>query len=619
MAKPPKTTQFTTSPETTPNSPKLSPDEVAVNRTHTGSPDPVLTFNHPTETVATPAQQGAIVASPSVTVSHMPDTISAMLHTYLKAITWPDERLHLLTAQDPDTGLFTSPQGDTYAHISGEGYFQVERQHDGGYRIYWPAALGEPGPLLTRTEGQPHWRTVGPGPAEKAADAGHPLAAALPALPPPLLETQARWLTAARDSSEGFRFDSLGAVYIDMQDGATYQVRKRPDGRYQLSSSRQRNLPVTVVEQVPGNTLWRIAQPAPKRLSDVSQRQPQAGEPPEATPGPSKRARLAEDHKPHGAETTIGEWVNWGTTTRPTSGDSIAMGGRHYLIVPQTVSADTHLVHLQNPLFKPNGFDGFEQMLDNIPALQPKWVVKVDDTWTVMEQRPFEIPLTRYVARFYQLLTEQSSSAIARAVFNRANAGSDINGDGLRVLFDTFYHWENRSTSQAPARDLADPLMMLPVLPTHADGASSARLLALPSPDDPMLRRIDFDTRRFNQQWSAALNTPGVSLRSVFSNLLEHNGYTVDRTSRLFSEDTLLFERKGLDCVFLLRIRPASADGTVLRPLDAHTESAIPALRAEIEKSTWKHMLEPGKVIFLLGGTQKLAAEHVLLFIVREG
>ena len=155
MAKPPKTTQFTTSPQTTPNSPKLSPDEVAVNRTHTGSPDPVLTFNHPTETVATPAQQGAIVASPSVTVSHMPDTISAMLHTYLKAITWPDEHLHLLTAQDPDTGLFTSPQGDTYAHISGEGYFQVERQHDGGYRIYWPAALGEPGPLLTGTRVNP--------------------------------------------------------------------------------------------------------------------------------------------------------------------------------------------------------------------------------------------------------------------------------------------------------------------------------------------------------------------------------------------------------------------------------------------------------------------------------
>ena len=642
MAKSPKPTTFTTSPDTSPTSLRLSPDEFSARRASPGSPDASLPSpDRLPETVTPQVLQGASHPSPAVEVSSMPDTITAMLESYLRAITWPSDQVHLLTALGAETGLFTSAKGDTYANILGEGYFQIEQQLDGRYRIFWPAALGEPGPLVTRIEGQPHWRSVAPlRPAPQAA-AGHPSAAssatsvtATPTLPSPLPEIQASWLTKAQDASDGIRYDLLGQMYVDMEDGATYQMRKHADGRYQLASRRERNLLAVTVEQVPGSQLWRVAPAHGTPLPDTAQRRHQVVEPDEPTPGPSKRPHLADDppalHSqallddwlqgpPVVAGPSISEWTNWGKARKPKWNDSIEIEGRHYIIVPQNVRADTQLVYLENPLFKPERFDAFEQMLTDTPTWQPKWAVKIADKWTVVENRPFEMPLSQYVAKSVKLLSQASSSAIARAVFNRANDSEVINGNGLRVLFDTFYHWENRSTSQAPTRDLADPLLMLPTLPAQLNADLLGHSLSLPSPVDPTFQRIDFDTRQFNQQWNVAVNTPGISLRKVFGDLLEHSGYAVDRTSRLFSEDTLLFKREGLDAVFMLRFRPANPDGTLHRQWQPETELTMPALRTLIARSKWKQLLEPGKVVFLIGGLQKLADDHSLLFIVREG
>lgn len=71
----------------------------------------------------------------------------------MRAINWPAENAHLLRAISSHRGLFDSPEGDTYAHIADEGYFRVDRQSDGRYRLHWPEGLGEAGPLLTQVEG----------------------------------------------------------------------------------------------------------------------------------------------------------------------------------------------------------------------------------------------------------------------------------------------------------------------------------------------------------------------------------------------------------------------------------------------------------------------------------
>jgi hypothetical protein len=306
-------------------------------------------------------------------------------------------------------------------------------------------------------------------------------------------------------------------------------------------------------------------------------------------------------------------------TLKPEWHDSIDIDGQHYVIVPQRVLPDTTLVFLQHPLFSPGRYDAFEQMLKNNPSLQPKWAIRKDDQWTVVELPSFEKSLTESVATSFRYLADHSLSAIARAAFNEVNHSEVINGDGLRALFDTFYHWENRTLALASRRELADPLMMLPVLPTQPSAHLNGQTLLLPSPFATGLERIDFDTRMFEQRWREAVHAPGSSLRALFSELLQDNGYAVDRTSRLFSEDALLFQRSTLDVVFVLRLRPSTPDGRVNRRSDPGDELLAPTLRARLARSRWRQMLEPDKVIYLVGGTQTVSAQQTLLFIVREG
>ncbi|MFJ2487881.1 hypothetical protein [Pseudomonas sp. NPDC087639] len=445
---------------------------------------------------------------------------------------------------------------------------------------------------------------------------------------------QVAWLTNAQNTADGLRYDKRGATYVDMEDGTTFLVRRDPAGHYRQASARERSSPGAVVEPSPGTKRWRVKTPEPYRPPGTSRRthERSAVVIDEPTPGPSKRPHLTEDSEQrHTQPLTVplpdatplahawpaGHWRNWGKTFKPEWQDSIEIDGQHYVIVPQRVSVETTLVYLENPLFSPGRYDAFERMLNHNPSLQPKWAVRNDHTWTVVELPAFGRSLTQSVAKSFKYLSDHSSSTLARAAFNEANHSDVINGEGLRVLFDTFYHWENRSLATAPRRELADPLMMLPVLPLQP-GVLSQTLL-LPSPHATALERIDFDTQMFDQRWRDAMNTPGSSLRGVFSEILQHNGYEVDRTSRLFSEDALLFKRSNLDVVFVLRFRPSAPDGTVQRLMEPGEELNAPALRATLEKSEWKHMLEPGKVVYLVGGTQKVSAQQTYLFIVREG
>ncbi|MBC8998871.1 hypothetical protein IAI51_20290 [Pseudomonas sp. N40(2020)] len=555
----------------------------------------------------------------------------------MNAITWPADKSHLLRATD--NGLFQSPEGGTYAHVAGEGYLQVVRHPNGRYQVFWPPGLGEPGPFLKQIEGRPLWRPEAAHPPSLRAEADRQTTVEAPLgrkSPLPLPAEQAAWLTSAQQTPDGIRHDKRGATYVDMEDGATFLVRQQPDGNYQQASAHDRHALGAQVEQIPGNKRWRVKTPEPNPPQEIS---PTAHERPavvldEPPSDRGKRPRLADETEQSGTQPltdqlsgarpltqagSAGHWRHWGKTFKPEWHDSIEVDGQHFVIVPQRVTADTTLVYLENPLFTPSRYDAFERMLTNDPSLQPKWAVKKDDTWTVVELPSFERSLAQTVNRSFMYLSEHSSDAIARAVFNEANQSEVINGEGLRVLFDTFYHWEHRTLAAASRRELADPLMMLPVLPTQTGSRLLSQTLLLPSPFAKALERIDFDTQMFHQLWREAMDTPGSSLRSVFSEILQRNGYEVDRTSRMFSEDALLFQRRNLDVVFVLRIRPSSLDGKVQRPIDPGEEMNTPALRATIGKSKWKHMLEPGKVVYLVGGTQIVSDQQTFLFIVREG
>lgn len=636
MVKPPKPIPLSTPPDSPSPPTRPGANQSAGTRSGTNTPDLAARQTASTPDASADVAPDAIGRLPSVVIEAAPESIAGLLESNMNSITWPAANAHLLHAIG--NGLFHSPQGGTYAQVIGEGYLQVERQPDGRYRVFWPPSLGEPGPFLQQIDGQPFWRPASVDRAMLPSETNRARAGASGGeFPGPLTADQATWRTRnAQASPDGLRHDKRGATYVEMEDGTLCLVRWQPEGHYRQASAHERNWLGADVEQIPGTGQWRIKAPQSSSQHDVPHpvQEQSAVEADQRAPAAGKRPRLAEepvpdetgslfgpapDARPLAPATSAGHWRHWGRSFKPEWHDSIEIDAQHYVIVPQRVLPDTTLVFLEHPLFSPGRYDAFEQMLKNNPSLQPKWAIRKDGRWIVVEQPSFAKSLTQSVATSFKYLADHSLSAIARASFNEANHSEVINGDGLRVLFDTFYHWENRTLAVASRRELADPLMMLPVLPAQPAAHLDGQTLLLPSPFATGLERIDFDTRMFEQRWREAVQAPGSSLRTLFSEILQHNGYDVDRTSRLFSEDALLFRRSTLDVVFVLRLRPGAPDGRVQRRSDPGDELLAPTLRARLAQSRWRQLLEPDKVVYLVGGTQTVSAQQTLMFIVREG
>lgn len=589
------------------------------------------------------ASPGAGTHPQSVVVSELPDTTSSLVETYLRSITWPADQTHRLIPIGNDTGLFQSPDGKTYANLGAEGHLLVERTINDQYQVPFSIAPGAPAPVLTKVDHQPRWRverpdwlSAGSGADTQAQTVAAPMTPSAPTFVPAHL---AGLLTKAERSVDGIRYDRHKRTYVDMEEG-TVLVRKNGDGHYQAASASELVPSGARLERIPGTNLWRATARTVTHTPTSTQpstHQPSA-EPGEPTPGPSKRPRPDEESSRAADTDIIAEhllstestaidlsyslWRNWGTDTPPQSGQSIEIDGLHYPIVRQVMQPDTRLVYLQHPGFTPTRFDAFEQMLLDNPSQQPKWAVKDDDQWKVVKNRiPFAMPLSQYVASSFKYLSNHSANAIARAVFDRTSHFTTIDAHGLALMSRTFHHWLDRASTPAPRRELADPLMMLPKLLTTLSGTDT--IISLPTPSAEALLRLDFDPKRIPQAWDEYVtNAPGASLRSLFSTVLEHNGYTVNRTTRLLSEDALLFHREGLDAVFVLRFPDTTLLGNMKRHAAPGSELTDPAYRARIGEEQWQELsnrLDLDKVIYLLGSAQPVGSDQTTLVIVREG
>jgi hypothetical protein len=646
MAKPPKKVPGSGSSDlpSTPTRSVSADNSTLVDLVNTGIPG---SSSQGTDTATgahlSDASPGTGTHQQSVVVSDLPGTASSLVETYLRSITWPADQTHLLRPIGNDTGLFESPDGKTYANLGEEGHLLVERTINDQYQVPFPIAPGVSGPVLTKVDSQPRWRaerpdwlSAGSGADTQAQTGAAPVTPSAPTFVPAHL---AGLLTKAESSVDGIRYDKHKRTYVDMQEG-TVLVRKNEDGHYQASSASELVPSGALLERIPGTNLWRPKAHTVTNTPISPQphtRQPSA-EPDEPTSGPSKRQRLDEEGS-HAADTDIiaehllstestaldlsyGQWRNWGKNTPPQSGQSIEIDGLHYPIVPQDLYPATRLVYLQHPGFSPGRYDAFEQMLLDNPSLQPKWAVKKDDQWKVVQRRPpFVMSLSQYVASSFKYLSNHSASAVARAVFNQTSHFAAINAHGLALMSRTFHHWLDRTSTAAPRRELADPLMMLPALPTTLSGTET--IISLPTPSAQALQRLDFDPGRIPQEWNEYVaNAPGASLRRLFSTVLEHNGYVVNRTSRILSEDALLFHREGLDAVFVLRFPVTTLLGNMKRHAAPGSELNDPAYRARIGEAQWQELsnrLDLDKVIYLLGSTQPISSDQTTLVIVREG
>lgn len=434
-------------------------------------------------------------------------------------------------------------------------------------------------------------------------------------------------LTPAADSPQGIRRDGRERTYVDMREG-TAMVHQHPDGRYQLTSASELTPSGFQVERIHGTNLWQ------KRQA-IAARRPHVDEPDEQA-GPSKRPRLNEDDASTDpdpfadkASTTIQQpldlsskpWRSWGQPTKPTSGQSVEVDGLHYPIVSQIVRSNTPIVCIKHPRFNPERFEAFEQMLVDNRTLQPRWAARApDNRWVVADDHlPFEKPLTQYVADTFEYLSGQSARAVAKAMFSASRGAEVINGEGLQALSQTFRYWENRTI---PAhRQLADPLMLLPIQPIIDDG-TFGRGIVLPPTSGPSLQRVDIDPQKFSQQWNEYTAEPGAaSLQKLFYKILVKSGYTVSPPDPLLLENSLVFRREGLDSLFVLKLPLVSSDfiPRYTRPGSELTSSAALMTLDETGRQRLNTLLAQDKINYLVGGIQRPSPDQPTLFILREG
>lgn len=433
----------------------------------------------------------------------------------------------------------------------------------------------------------------------------------------------------------GLRYGKRNTMYAEIENEGVTLVRRRDDGEYQASSASELTSTGPLLERIAGTAYWR------RRNTDVADQTPRAADPqPGSTdeqPGPSTRKRprqdeeadkLAEKHpllvelltQPTAPlDLSSALWRNWGSSTKPSSVETLEISGLHYRVVPQGSPEQTGIAFLEHPRFSPSRYEAFEQMLQDDLALQPKWAIKRNGQWEVLENSvPFEKSLTGYVAETFRDFSDESRNNVARAVFNRANDSDVINGQGLMVLKQTFRNWAD-ANNRVPKRELADPLLMLPVIPRTT---STGWLALTPSDAVGTLRRLDFAPIHFPTEWSNYRSTPSdYNLKRLVGSVLVRNGYEVFPLTNEHLGPTLVFTRKNHDTVFFLKL--GRIDGHAIRDITPPgNELSDPHLTARIGVPARTALLsahDQHKVVWLLGGTQTTASGWQSVFVIREG
>ncbi|TDV50557.1 hypothetical protein EDF87_103189 [Pseudomonas helmanticensis] len=616
MVKPPKRVAGVTAPDIRPNIASTSPRQpVEIQATtpfSAGLPD-------------APSHQ------PSVQVNKMAEFHSPQVESALRSITWPADQVHLLQRLDPDRGLFTSPGGKLYANVENEGHLLVEMQHDGRYRIPFDFTPHLPGTFLIKTERQSVWTFERPNwlAHSSESDRRNIVTEDLPAEPPIYLAPDAAaLLSPSRQTPDGIRYDKHRKTYIDTAEG-TVMVRKNANGQYQQSSANVRDASALLFEQIPGTRLWRRKTgqtgSEPERL--LQEKRKASADMPELMAGPSKRPHHGEgtdathaltesllSANPDAINLSFGLWRNWGHSVRPQLGQHIEIDGQYYRVMQQDLSANPQLVYLQHPLFSPALYDAFEYMLRDNPSMQPKWAVKRNNQWTVLDSVvPFEMPITQYISTTFKYLSDQSVNSLARAMFNQANRSEIIIAPGLALMNQVFRYWANRDQRRAPRRELSDPLLMLRPL------SGTEETLPIPSSLGEGLMRLDFDPGRFSRHWNEYAAAPTApNLRRLFSQLLEDDGYVVNQSKSTFAENELLFYREKIDHVFVLKLPPIIGGRLQRFQPERFERSEVVVHTASREPTPLSAYSRDKKISYLLGGTQTDVLGQTTLFIFKD-
>jgi hypothetical protein len=628
MIKPPKPTVRPASSSTSTTT-RVDADTGVGNVRTTANPESLIPGQNPQPgtSISLPPRTD-VVDEPRVVVSYISDPVITEANARLAEIALPGLQTHLLQPHESIDGLYIAPSGQIYAHLEEGRYYRVELNAEGNYQIPWPAAPGVTPPILKQIPGQSRWRIEAQWYTSQSAQ-GSLFMPRLTAEEPLAIfhvdPNLATLLPAAHESVDGIRKGPRGKNYVDLADG-TVMVRINEQGEYKLASATTMNVPDISLEQTPGQSVWR------RKMSsnNNAQQDPQPGPsrditPDEPGPGPAKRPRLpANSHSLDPFELIrISEvWQQWGSATKPLSGHSIEIGGKHFSIIEQPTHAVDALVYIKPPQFSATHFDAFEHLLLTTPELQPRGVVKLADRWTgqdsnawkIVEGLPFEKSLTQQVSDQFTYLSDHSANKVAREMFSRANPSNEITGTGIHTLFETFKKWGNRFTSvdrRFIRQDLSDPLMLLSPLATDANGN-----MHMPLPSAEGLQRIDFNPKLF---FGSQYRRQRQSTRSLFKDILSGHGYSITHDFGVNLGNALLIERLGVDSIFIMFMDRVH-NNTVQLP-DPITwlqkKALVNKMNAHVKNDLRAHF-HSNKIIYLLGTNERLPTHEDNLIVIRH-
>ncbi|MDT6918044.1 hypothetical protein N7632_02600 [Pseudomonas atacamensis] len=516
-------------------------------------------------------------------------------------------------------GLFTGPDQRTYAQIANEGQFVVEQDGQGNYHVPLTFAPGVPGLPLTRLEGQTTWQIRRP---ERLSNRP---ASATPNLPSYISPADAMTLSKPELATEGLRYNRLRQTFVTTVDG-TVMVRKNKDGEYQQAFASTSNAPDVFFEQIPGTVFWRQKPPGAKPSQTPAQSSQPGEQTDQATPGPSKRPRLAEAAETLTASTakpssdndqTPYFWLPWGHLNKPAHTESVQLGWLHYPIVPVGSNTAPTVYFVCHPEFFPSGFDAFENMLKNAPEQQPVATFRIgSDPGEVHPGKSFfEEPITTSVARAFPDFSQATTTAVARRLFELADHSPTITGTGLINVQAVLHQWKQLPFSTAP--DFADPLNMLAIAPDIDLGGK--RLIPMPSQTDSELQRLTFDPQHFSSAWNHYKTYPSdLNLRRLLGALLVGCGYELFPLTYEHRMPTLVFKRAGHDQIFFLKLGAISQAGLTHVPGNELTEPSLPARIGQDAFTALTDAATRNKVVWLIGGVLKVASTPDSVFIIRE-
>ncbi|HEF4761719.1 TPA: hypothetical protein SAN82_004177 [Pseudomonas putida] len=445
----------------------------------------------------------------------------------------------------------------------------------------------------------------------------------------------------APDPETGIRSIFFGRQYVDLVDGGTVPLGSDTQGHFRAKQMSELVPSGPILERIEGTLTWRRHIPPIMNSGDstlIVSRYPLATE---AQTVPSKRPRQMDEepsleaiptdaderpitHFPRlpASESSSTPWKNWGVSPQHALSDHVTIDGVHYKTLPRRGEPEHPIAYIKHPEHPNYDFDSIQRLLTKDIQQQPRGAIQVPpgNHWQIDPNLPFSSSLTDYVATYFPELTARSVQDVARHQFLQANGSDLATGAGLTTLRQIFNDWKTRNITPRP--DLADPLLMLPIVPM-TPGKGSARVLELPLlADQSPLQRLTFDPGKFHQEWDyyAISTQSAMDNKQFISNLLTRNGYTVFELTDARSYPALVFQRAGHDFVFYMTLHrikgkkihiPAARDQGFSSTRQPEL-IGLPAMRA-VQRAQ-----AANKLIWLKGGGQISADRPDSVVIVRS-